>query len=187
MDTFQWITGITSLISFGIQLFDLFPHYREGRQRILFLSLGLFLGSLFRALDGSSIKLVVQITGFVLLVTALTLTLASLAFIAALTSDMHRRSTALGICVFGSVGYLFVLFFGSLLNGASDSPKIEMQKITSTELLFLSEKAVETKNYERAIMHLNTLHGRITSDDVRSKSIEQRIDEIKQLEISQTK
>jgi hypothetical protein len=187
MDAFQWVTGITSLISFGIQLFDLFPRFRENRQRILFLSFGLFLGSIFRAIDSSSIKIVIQFSGFVLLITALTIALVGLAFIGALTSDTERRATTLGICFAGSMGYLIILFFGSLFNGAIENPKIEMQKITSTELLFLSEKAVEHKNYERAIMHLNTLHGRIANDDQRIKNIEQRIVEIKQLELSESK
>ena len=87
MDTFTWVTGIASLISFGIQIFDLFPRYKEARHGVLFFSAGLFLGSLLNAVEPSSIKIQVHLTGFVLLISALTAILGGLLLVAAFTSD----------------------------------------------------------------------------------------------------
>lgn len=90
-----------------------------------------------------------------------------------------------GACGFGLIPYIFILLFGSLFSGTVEPPKVEMQRITSSELLFLSEKAIEHKDFERAIAHLETMQSRIPPHDERSDNIEKKIQEIKQLEIQQ--
>jgi hypothetical protein len=185
MDTFAWVTGIASLISFGIQIFDLFPKYKEARHGVLFFSAGLFLGSLLNAVEPSSIKIQVHLTGFVLLISALTTILGGLVLVAAFTSDSDKRATLLVVSGLGLIPYVFILFIGSLITGAVDNPRNATQKITATELFYLSEKAIEHKDYERAITHLETAQSRMPSYDERSESIDKKIQEIKQLEIQQ--
>ena len=185
MDTFTWITGIASLIGFGIQLLDLFPQHKDARQSILLFSAGLFLGSLLNAVEPASIKIQIRLTGFVLLISVLTAVWIGLLLIAAFTNDPNKRSMLFGACGFGLIPYIFILLFGSLFSGTVEPPKVEMQRITSSELLFLSEKAIEHKDFERAIAHLETMQSRIPPHDERSDNIEKKIQEIKQLEIQQ--
>ena len=62
MDYFTYITGIATIIGFVMQIFNVLPSFRPYRQGASLLSLGLFIGSLFNALDGSNIQFNITIT-----------------------------------------------------------------------------------------------------------------------------
>lgn len=183
MDAFTWITGVTSLLSFGIQIFDLFPKFRETRKGLLIFSSGLFFGNLMNAIEPSSIKIQLHLTGFNLLVIAFTLGLLALLVTAIFTPDQYKRTELFYVCGAGLIPYIFILFFGSLISGTVTNPKVEQQKITSSELFVLSDRSIELKDYERSIMHLKTIQSRLDSRDERTKEIDKKINEIMQLEI----
>jgi hypothetical protein len=73
------------------------------------------------------------------------------------------------VCLF--FGYLFIL----------GSP--ETSRLTVNELISLADSAETKKDYDREIMHLETVKSRFPSDDPRIKNINERILEAKTLQV----
>jgi len=184
MDTFTIITGLASLFGFAIQVFDLFPKFGRARQIVFLLLVGVFIGSLLRAIAPSSIKLNFQITGFIIVLALFAAVIIGFLIAAAFTSEINKRGEFYTVAGIGFGVFIVVLFLGSLVSGAIDSPTIEKQKVTISELNILAERAIQNKDYERAVMHLRTIESRVSNDDVRLKLVKEKI---KQIELQELK
>jgi energy-coupling factor transporter transmembrane protein EcfT len=177
-DTFTIVTGLASLFGFAIQVFDLFPKLGNIRQRVFLFLLGIFVGSLLRAIAPGSISFNVEINGFTLLVGLLATVIGSCVVAAGLTSDRLKRSELFAVSGFGTLIFVAVLFFGLMTYSPSAEEArvaVEKQRLTVRELSSLADQAIQAKDYERAVMHLNALQLRLQTDDLRKKLIGDRI------------
>lgn len=183
IDTFTLITGLASLFGFAIQIFDLFPRYGKARQRIFLLLVGIFVGSLLRAIEPASIHLNLEVTGFTTFVTLFALVIVGFLIAAATSNDIRKRGEFFAVAGLGFVGFMFTVFLGSMMFGGIESPAFEKEKLTVHELSVLSEEAVKSKDYERAVMHLKTIESRLQTDQARRNLVEERIRSIELLEV----
>lgn len=182
MDAFTLITGLASLFGFAIQVFDLFPKFGRARQTVFLLLVGIFVGSLLRAIDPSSVRFDIRVTGFTIVIVSFALVIVGFLMAAAFSRDIQRRGEFYGVAGIGFLVFIFVLLFGGLMSGAMETPVMEKERITITELNALAEHALQNKNYERALIHLRTIHARVRGDD-RANTILEKIRQVELLEL----
>jgi hypothetical protein len=137
--------------------------------------LGVFIGSALRAIEPSSIRLNIEITGFTLYVGAFVLILIGLLVAAAFTNEPEKRVEFYGAAVFGFLGFMFTVLLGSVMFGDVSNPASQKAQLTISELNKLSDEAAKTKDFERAIDHLKTIKARLPAGDERLSVIEQKI------------
>jgi len=183
MDTFTLVTGLASLFGFAIQVFDLFPKLGRARQTVFVLLVGIFLGSLIRAIDASSIRLNIQVTGFTVVIALFVVVIIGFLMAAAFSNDLRKRGEFYGVAGLGFLVFIFVLMVGGIASGVVESPAIEKERITIAELNALAERALQNKDFDRALMHLRTIQSRVQGDSERSKIIKDKIREIEAQEI----
>lgn len=183
MDTFTLITGLASLFGFTIQAFDLFPKFGHTRQTIFLLLTGIFVGSLLRAIDPSSIKLSLQITGFTVVIALFAIVIMGFLIAAAFSTDAGKRGEFYGVAGIGFFVFVFILIAGGIASTAGVSPVVEKQRVTITELNTLVERALQNKDFERALMHLRTIEDRVQGDAIRMKLTQERIRQIELQEL----
>jgi len=192
MDTFTLVTGLASLFGFAIQAFDLFPQLGRARQTVFLILVGVFLGSLLRAIDPSSVKLNLQVSGFTILVAIFLTIVIGFLIAAAFSKDTIRRGEFYNIATVGS--FIFFVFlviggivtYGGIKTSSEETISLEKEKITTSELSTLVEQALQHKDFERAIMHLRTIKSRLDQNDERVKSIQEKIKQIQLEEIKQS-
>ena len=156
LDMFTVVTGLASLFGFVVQIFDFFPRFGQARERVFLVFLGVFVGSLARAVSPGSIRFNFEFTGFSALVTVYGTALIALAFTGALIKDQQRRGEIFAVSAAAFAGFLFVIFFGYLLISAP-AVNDERNQLTIHELDSLARQAVDAKDYERAEMHLRSI------------------------------
>ena len=180
---FTYIAGIASLLSFAIQVFNVFPKHAQFRKSIFLLILGIFLGTLLNTLNASHINFDVKISGFTLLVSLFAIAIICFLVAGAITKDSHSRGELFTIGGIGFFAFIPVLLFGSLISGNIETPAIEKQKLTVSELIELADSAEKKGNFDRAIMHLETINNRLEVNDYRKQKIEERITQTKSKQI----
>jgi hypothetical protein len=183
MDKFTLITGLASLFGFAIQAFDLFPKFGRARQTIFLLLVGVFIGSLLRAIDPSSLKLNLQVTGFTIVIALFATVIIGFLMAAAFSIDVNRRNEFYGVAGIGFIVFMFLLFFGTLITGKVVSPAMEKERVTINELNILAERCLQNKDFERALMHLHTIESRVSGDEVRLKLVQEKIRQIELQEL----
>jgi len=184
MDKFTILTGLASLFGFMIQVFDLFPKFGRARQIVFLLLVGVFVGSLLRAIDPSSVRFNFQFTGLSILIAILAIVIIGFLIVAAFSSDINKRNEFYTIAGIGFGAFMVVLFFGMLFTGMIWSPDLEKQKVSISELNTLAERALQNRDFERAIMHYRTIESRVSSDDARLKLVREKI---RQMELQELK
>ena len=182
MDTFTLVTGLASLFGFVIQAFDIFPKLGRARQTVVLLLVGIFVGSLLRAIDPASIRLNLQITRFTVVITLFAVGVTCFLIAAAFTSDAAKRGEFYVIAGIGFFVFILFYIFGSI-EPAGLNPIDEKQRITIIELQTLADRALQNKDFERALIHLRTIEGRVHGDEVRMKLIQKRIRQIELQEL----
>ena len=180
---FTYIAGIASLLGFALQVFDVFPKHAGFRKTLFLLILGIFLGTLLNTFNASNINFEVKITGFTLLVALFAFTIIGFLIAGAMTKEAERREELFAIGGIGFFAFIIVLLFGSLISGNVESPAIEKQKLTVSELIKLADTAEDKGDYDRAIMHLETIEQRLEPNDPRKQKLEERIDQTKDKQI----
>ena len=184
MDAFTIITGCATLLGLAIQLFDIFPKFARYRLNIVLFSSGIFIGSFLRAFDSSSIKLNFQLSGATIFTAGLCVLLVTFLFLAALSNDAHKRSEFYQVSIFGAIalGLSSLALYGNL----EEPIEREKEQLSISELDTLANIALQSKEYERAIMHLHTIESRLTkANDYKRKEIIE--DKIKQIEAQELK
>jgi hypothetical protein len=96
---------------------------------------------------------------------------------------VRKRGEFYGIAGIGFFVFMFVLMFGGAISFGVESPAVEKQRITIGELNVLVERAVQNKDFERALMHLRTIERRLGDDEARLNLIRDRIRQIQLQEL----
>mgnify|MGYP006108936569 CR=1 FL=1 len=182
---FSYITGLASLFGFIAQVMDWFPRHKDLRRSIFLVLIGIFVGSLSSAFNSSSITFDFSISGFSLLLVAIGLLILVLLIVAILSRDSSKRNELYGISGIASFIFVVVLMFGSIPSIENESVKIrnEKSRLSFGELMLVSKEAIKKQNYDRALMHLETVKNRITSNDPRHKKIVEKINEVKGMQL----
>ena len=183
MDTFTLVTGLASLFGFVIQVFDLFPKFGRARQTVFLLLVGIFIGSLLRAIDPSSVKLNLQVTGITIVIVLFAVVIMGFLIAAAFSTDGTKRGEFYGVAGIGFFVFIFVLIVGLVASNTGESPYVEKQRLTITELNVLVDQALQNKDFERALMHLRTIEERVRGDDERTKVVKERMRQIELQEL----
>jgi len=101
----------------------------------------------------------------------------------AIMPDSHRRQELFAIAGVGFFVFVLVLLFGYPITGNVSSPAIEKSRLTISELLELADSAENKGNFDRALMHLETVKSRLQSGDSRLEKIEERISDTKDRQV----
>jgi uncharacterized membrane protein len=170
MDYFTYITGIATLVSFGLQIFDFLPEYKSYRQKLLYFSFGLFLGSIVSTFDGSNVQFNFKVSGHVVLISLISMIILWSLY----TAYKTHRDEFFGVSAFSSVVLIFILLIGNV-----PPSKSEKDKLTTNELIFLSERSKQKGNYDKSILHLKSILTKLKITDVRYKSLQKKIEKLK--------
>ncbi len=184
MDAFTLLTGLLCLLAFALQALDLLPKYRQPRQAISLLLLGVFIGGLLRSFEPGDIRLNLQITGFAVVLGLFATVITVFLLAATFTADASKRGEFYGIAGIGFFVALFVLAAGGIAWTTGESSLAEAQKVTTAELGALAERAVQNRDFDRALIHLRTMEARVQRDSEQAKLLNERI---RQLEMHQVK
>jgi drug/metabolite transporter (DMT)-like permease len=172
---FAYITGIASFLGFILQIFDVFPRHAGLRKSVFLLVLGMFIGTLLNAINALNLEFNIKISGYTLLVSVFFLAIIGFLIAGALMRDPHRRQELFAIAGVGFAVFIVVLFIGFLMTGNLNSPTIEKTRLTISELLELADSSENMGDFDRALMHLETVKSRLEQDDSRMEKIEKRI------------
>ena len=185
LSNFTIVTGLASLLGFVIQLADLFPRHQDLRTITVTLVCGVFLGSLFSAFDASNISFSFTITPYVLLVGSIVMALLIVLLTAVFSYDRSKRGEMYGVLSFGALFLFFMLIAGSIPSIDHEGDRIRNEKsgLSISELLKLSDISLDSGNYDRALMHLETVKRRLEETDSRHAKIIARIKEVKELQL----
>ncbi|MCG8096881.1 MAG: hypothetical protein JAZ17_25200 [Candidatus Thiodiazotropha endolucinida] len=183
---FAYISGVASLLGFMLQVFDVFPTHADIRKSLFLLALGIFIGTIFNAMDASEIEVTFKASGYVILVSVLLLITIIALIAGAMMEDKERRGELFAVSGVSSFIFMLVLIFGYIFSSISssvDSENVEKSRLTTNELLLLADSAMAQGDYEREIMHLETLKNRFYIEDIRRKKLEERIGQAKDKQI----
>lgn len=170
MDTFTLVTGITGILSFVLQVFDLFPKLGKARSVVGLLLVGVCIGSLIRAVEPAGIKINIEVTRSTVVLAVIGAVVIAFLIAAAMTRDARRREELFGVT--GSGTLLFILIFG--VSGMASVASAGVERLTVQELRLLVDNASAAKDVELAVRHLRALQTRFQDETARSQ-IEERI------------
>ncbi|EMB48627.1 Uncharacterised protein [Vibrio mimicus] len=176
MEYFTYITGVATLIGFGMQLFDFLPSFRAYRQSAFLVFLGMFIGSLFNTIDGSQVQLSFEISALSLLVCAIGAVIVWCLYVA----KKERREEFFGVAGLATFVLFMILMFGGLSGLKTEEEK---DRLTLTEFIVLSDYAEQKGDFEKAIKHREAVLNKLAKDDVRIESIKGQIKQLKQRQI----
>ena len=177
MNLFEYTTGIVALISFAMQLTDIFSKYAEAKKIITVLLLGIFIGSIAGPFFKSPPVFDVKIDGFHLLLGSLLLFCIILVLMASITKEEARRGEMWLAASVSAAVFLGILVFGSL---AIYGPA----RLSESELVALAAYEEGKSNYARALNFLNEAKNGALHRELQA-AIQDRINALKkkQLEI----
>jgi hypothetical protein len=170
---FTIATGLASLFSFILQIFDLVPQLGAFRSSGAIFLAGVCVGSLVRAIAPGSIRLNVEITGFTSLAGVFVLATLGLLVTAILTTDASRRVDLFAATMVGLGALLVLLMFGAMF--MSDRPA--RGSPTLRELRMLADDAVKAQDVERAVRHLRAIQSKLQDEQACNK-VEEEIQKL---------
>lgn len=179
MSILAMLSGLANLLTILIKMFKLFPQIEKYRQAAFLITLGLFFGAIASAISGSDIQVSVKITGLFVVLSAIGFVIIWSLIAITFTSDRVKLGSYHGIAGVGTFVFIIVLFFGALFSDPPSKVNIEKSKISITELNYLADKALVVGDEDRAIMHLETIMGRLSESDERRNQVENKIQLIK--------
>ncbi len=178
---FTYISGIIAVLSFIVQICDVFPAHREVRKAVLYISIGIFIGSLFGALNSINITIaksygLIQIALIIVLL-IIVVVLSILSFIAMRINDKPKRKELWNALIVGIIVFVFIVIaLGiSTVKGPNTAPEFSINEIMS-----IAGERYKKKEYERAIKLYERVKSEYPESDPRRKSIEEKIKKIKQ-------
>ena len=184
MDAFTLSTGLLCLVALALQAFNVLPAFQRARQAISLVLLGVFIGALLRSIEPAEIRLNLQITGFAVVIALFATVITIFLLAATFTADAGKRGEFYGIAGIAFFVALFVLAAGGIAWSTGETSAAEAQKVTTAELSALAERAVQNRDFDRALIHLRTLEGRVQPDSEQARLINERI---RHLEVHQVK
>ena len=183
---FTYISGIATILGLFIQIKDVFPQHREKRKDVIFIILGLFIGTLIGSLQRINVTFSVPMSGLYLLVGAIIIVVFMVLISAVFTDDNEKRMQLFGVSGAGA-GLLFIILFGHSLLQASAVTSRSVDKITNDELLLLADTNKEKGNFERSIYFLEEIKEDLNSADPRYEILDGKISGLKKLQIQDSK
>ncbi len=178
---FTYIFGVVAILSFILQIRDVFPAHREVRKAVLYISFGIFVGSFIGALNSINITIaksygLIQITLIIVLLIVVVV-LSIIIFIATCINDEKKRGELWGVTVVGIiVCFLIIIALGiSTTGGPNKTPEF-----SANEILVIAGDSYKKKEYERAITLYKKVKRKYPENDPRRQSIEKKIKKIKQ-------
>jgi len=139
------------------------------------------MGSLSNIFNASNITFNIDVSGFILLLSILGFATFSLLITSLLTVNSIKRNELYVISGICCGIFMFILIFGSIPNISNESVDIKnaKSKLTISELNYLSDQAIAKNNYDRALMHLNSIRQRLSISDSRLSVIDSKIEHVK--------
>lgn len=178
MDDFVNLTTLSFLlavVSFLVQVFDVFPRYRETRRDILLLTFGFFVGSLLSSLTGVSISID---GGGLTMGVAIAFVIITIGFLlAGIASDSRSRRHE-----HYTIASLSGLFLAFLIIPALDPPVSSSERLSFAERLVLARHNIKAGQIDRAIYQMEWARGMLPAEDQRGEILYR---EIKALEKQQ--
>lgn len=185
LDAFTYITGLAGLLGLFIQFKDGFAEHREARKTIVFLLLGIFVGSLISAARGIKVDFGASISPINALVAFVAVVVAFVAVVAIFTREAERRGEMFGFTAFGAL-VLLVLVLGAAIASSTDTRRIAEQ-LTLEELITLADSAETRGSYERALFMLEKARTGMDPSDARRQVLAEREKVVKQKQVGQQK
>ena len=166
MPTFTIIVGIVTLLGFILQVRDVFPKHKETRTALLFVSLGIFIGSLVGSISKISITIqnpqnpiyLIVVSFLILLLLTIVITIIMALLERNDADKRHELYLTAGIC-----SIVFVIISG-LTAGVSSITSVKedsFQELNIDELIVLSDTNLKQNQYDRAIKFLNDIGNKI--------------------------
>jgi hypothetical protein len=181
LETFTIVTGIASLIGFGIQMFDIFPQLGRHRKELALVFLGIFIGSLIRAIEPASIRLKLDISWTVVLVGFFVVTFFAIIWMAAISDRQDRQAKYSDLLRY--LVLIFAMIVGPRLLFSSNDATRSIESLTINQLRVLAKDADSRKDYGKAAYFLGIIDERLPVKDPRSISIKQQIKELQLKEV----
>lgn len=177
---FTYIFGIVAILSFILQIRDVFPAHREVRKAVLYISLGIFVGSLFGALNSINITIaksygLIQIA-LIIVLFIIIVVLSILPFIAIRINDKPKRQELWNTSIVGIIVFIFII----IALGVSTKDNNADSKFSINEIIIIANENYKKKDYERAIKLYEKVKYKYDENDPRRQSIDKKIKEIKQ-------
>ena len=181
METFTIVTGIASLIGFGIQMFDIFPQLGRRRNELALVFLGIFIGSLIRAIEPASIRPKLEISWTVVLVGLFVVTFFVIIWMAAVSDrqDRHVKYSEL----LRYLVLIFAMLVGPRLLFTSNDTSRSIESLSINQLRVLAKDAELRKDYGKAAYFLGFIDERLPAKDPRSSAVNQQIKELQLKEV----
>ena len=179
---FTYIAGIATILGLFIQIKDIFPQHRETRKNVIFIILGLFIGTLIGSLQRINVTFSVPMSGSYLLGGAIILVVFVVLISAVLTDNNEKRMQLFGVSGAGAA-LLFFILFGLLMLQSPAARSRSVDKITNDELLLLADSNKEKGNFERSIYFLEEIKEDLNSADPRYEILEKKISGLKKLQM----
>ncbi len=162
-------------------MFDIFPQLGRRRTEIALVFLGVFIGSLIRAIEPASISLKLEISWAIVLTGLFVMTFFAIIWMAVIT-DRQARQVKYGELLRYLVLVFALIVLPRMLNTSSDTSR-SIESLSINQLKVPAKDADLRKDYNRAIFFLGIIDERLLSKDPRSGAIKQQIKELQMREV----
>jgi hypothetical protein len=181
MNLFTYITGIATLIGLILQLKNFFPKYERIRKNILYVTIGLFIGTLLGSIKLVQLNLAISndIDGFIKILISMGGFLILLIVLIAAIFTKNKETKSLMFLIF-----MIVIFgYGFGMAGLVTSSRFNSSGINLDELKIIADLSEENGNYDRCIEMLEIMKSKVSTSDPRRKAIEKRMEQIKNIQV----
>lgn len=156
-DYFIYITGVAALAGFVLQIFNVFQGYKNIRNSISFILLGVFVGSIISKFEPNTIKFNIAIDGYMIIVTLFIIVILTSLVVGLINRNKIRKKELFTVSGIALTVFLIILFAGSL--PVPEKHELEMRNLSIEELIYVADKNEKKHNLERAIIHLEMIQG----------------------------
>ena len=163
-----YLSGITAILGFTIQVRDIPPEHRESRKTISLLSFGFFLGSSLRSISSFDIKIRTKFhpLALILLITLIIIVICLFfVFFKTINSIDHQKRNKFHDVLMGGILFFFVLLVATGIAFGILSSQGNTGSLSNRERMPFSTHNLKRRNYENAIKYFeNSMSGYSTSD-----------------------
>lgn len=181
-DYFIYITGVVSFTGLVLQIFNVFQRYKNIRNSISFILLGVFVGSIISKFEPNTIKFNIAIDGYMIVVTLFIIVILTSLVVGLINRNKIRKKELFTVSGIAFAFFLIILFFGSiptLEKHELEMKKLEMNNLSIEELIYIADENEKKHNLDRAIIHLEMIKSRLKQDDPRYEVVDERIKKVK--------